>query len=234
VQGTSPATVRAAGFTNATTKAYEVAASQATGSHHNPDVATSASGDALVVWDEDADANGFYNIDLVGLARTTGAVTLSRRAANVNGGGQQEHAAVAANVTGDFAVAWESDHTGVNGVWTRSFASDGTARGTEVETSSGAGASAPTIGIDDQDNVVVGWTVAATDQDVWLRGLNPDGTTDGRLASANAGQTSTGPQRQLAVAEAPSGNVTFVYTDDNDGNGSDQILMGQGAANSTF
>lgn len=111
IQTGAQATVKAAGFTGPTTRAWEVTASQTTGQHHNPDVAVSASGDAVVVWDEDGDANAYYNIGLIRLARTNGAATLSRRTANSEGGGQQTHASVAANFNGDFAVAWESDHT---------------------------------------------------------------------------------------------------------------------------
>ncbi|MFC3505294.1 hypothetical protein ACFOOK_30630 [Micromonospora krabiensis] len=233
VQGTSPATVRAAGFTGPTTKAYEVAASQTTGSHHRPDVAVSASGEALVVWDEDADANGAYNVGLTRLARANGAVVLSRRTANGQNGGQQQRASVAANFAGDFTVAWESDHTGTRGVWARSFTAAGAARHGEVEVSAGAGA--PGVGIDDQDNVVVGWTVGSgAASDVWARGLNPDGTSAGRLAAQALSQTTAGRQEQMAIATSPWGEVAVCYTDDNDGNTFDQVLLGLGATNSTW
>ncbi|MEU8301590.1 hypothetical protein AB0C04_30410 [Micromonospora sp. NPDC048909] len=234
VQGTAPATVKAAGFTAATTKAYEVTASQTTGAHHRPDVAVSASGEALVVWDEDADANGAYNIGLTRLARSNGAVALSRRTANAQSGGQQQRASVAANFAGDFTVAWESDHTGTRGVWGRSFTAAGAPRHAEVEVSTGAGATGAGAGIDDQGNVVVGWTVSGANPDVWARGLNPDGTTTGRLAAQALSQTTTGRQDQMAVAASPWGEVSVCYTDDNDGNSFDQVLLGLGATNSTW
>jgi hypothetical protein len=234
VQDGAPALVKAAGYTNISTKAYEVTASQTTGAHHNPDVAVSASGEATVVWDEDADANGSYNIGLVRLAKANGAVTLTRRTANVNGGGQQRHAAVAADFTGDFAIAWESDHTGTAGVWTRSFTATAAARGTEVLTSTLAGADAPSIGIDDAANVVVGWTQPGADMDVWARGLNPDGTFTGRLALTQYSQSTTNRQEQLAVTSSAWGEVSAAYTDDNDANGFDQVLLGLGASNSTW
>ncbi|WP_410812108.1 hypothetical protein [Micromonospora sp. 067-2] len=234
VQGTAPATVKAAGFTAATTKAYEVTASQTTGAHHRPDVAVSASGEALVVWDEDADANGSYNIGLTRLARSNGAVVLSRRTANAQSGGQQQRASVAANFAGDFTVGWESDHTGTRGVWARSFTAAGTPRHDEVQVSTGTGATAPGVGIDDQDNAVVGWTVSGANPDVWARGLNPDGTSTGRLAAQALSQTTTGRQDQLAIAASPWGEVSLCYTDDNDGNAFDQVLLGLGATNSTW
>ncbi|MFI6133834.1 hypothetical protein [Micromonospora sp. NPDC051141] len=235
IQGTAPATVRAAGFTGATTKAYEVTASQATGAHHRPDVAVSAAGDALVVWDEDADANGYFNVGLTRLGRGNGAVVLSRRIANAQSGGQQQRASIAANFAGDFSVAWESDHTGTPGVWVRSFTNAGVPRHGEVQVSAAAaGASAPDIGIDDQDNVVVGWTVQAADANVWAAGLNPDGTATGRLANQQLSQTVTGRQEQMAVASSPWGEISVCYTDDNDGNTFDQVILGLGATNSTW
>src|SRR4051812_12119430 len=165
IQTGTPATVKAAGYTGPTTRAWEVTASQTTGQHHNPDVAVSASGDAVVVWDEDGDANGDYNIGLIRLGRTNGAASLSRRVANATTTGQQTHAAVPANFNGDFAVAWQSG----TALSTRSFDSVGTARYADVQAA--AAGTAPSIGIDDQAQTVVGWTVQATDLDVWIRGF---------------------------------------------------------------
>jgi hypothetical protein len=233
VQGTAH-TVRAAGYTAATTKAYEVVASQTTGSHRRPDVAVAAAGDAVVVWDEDGDGNGVDNVGLVRLAKADGAVNLSRRTANATVAGQQRHPAVAANHNGDVVVAWESDHTGTPSVWTRSFTSAGTPRHADVAVATGAGVANPAVGVDDQAATVVGWSVAGADPDVWLRGLNSDGTTTGRLAAQVLSQTTTGRQEQLTLAVSPWGEVPLAYTDDNDGNEFDQVLLGIGATNSDW
>lgn len=225
-------TVKAAGFTGPTTRAWEVTASTATGQQHNPDVAVSASGDAVVVWD-DGSADSSYNIGLVGLARANGAVTLSRRTANSNLGGAQSHASVAANFNGDFAVAWESNHTGTAGAWTRSFTGAGTARFADVEVA--AGGKGPSVGIDDQGNSAVGWTVQPADLDVWVRGFNSAGTTDApRLSAQQLSQFTAGRQEQMAVAVSPWSEVAVAYTDDNDGNTYDQVILGQGISNNNF
>ncbi|GJF35019.1 hypothetical protein KNE206_77190 [Kitasatospora sp. NE20-6] len=234
IQGTAAATVKAAGFTGTTTKAYEVTVNAAGGAHHNPDVATSASGDAVVVWDEDTDNNGSYQIGLVRLAKANGAVALTRRSANSLGAGQQQRPSVAAAFNGDFAVAWESDHTGTRGVWARSFTATGTAGSAEVEISGAAGAGNPTVGIDDQRDAVVGWSVSGTDPAVWARGLNPDGTFAGRLPAQSVSQVTTGRQEQVAVASSPFGTLAMSYTDDNDGNTFDQVLLSLGATNSDW
>jgi hypothetical protein len=234
IQGTAAATVKAAGFTGTTTKAYEVTVNATGGSHHRPDVAVSASGDATVVWDEDTDANGFSNIGLTRLAKANGSVILPRRSANTFGGGQQRRPAIAANFNGDFVVAWESDHTGTPGVWARSFSADGTGRHAEVQVSTGTGANAPSVAVDDQSNAVVGWSVSGTDPAVWAQGLNPDGTTVGRLPGQVLSQATTGRQEQLAVAASPWGELALAYTDDNDGNTFDQVILGLGAINADW
>jgi hypothetical protein len=232
IQTGAQAMVKAAGYTGPTTRAWEVTASQTTGQHHNPDVGVSASGDAVVVWDEDGDANAAYNIGLIRLARSNGAATLSRRTANFNGGGQQTHASVAANFNGDFAVAWESDHTGTAGVWTRTFNSAGTALFADVEVA--AGGTAPSVGIDDQSQSVVGWTVQATDLDVWVRGFGVDGTDTGRLSAQRLSSVATGRQEQMVVAVSPYAEVAVAYTDDNDGNTYDQIYLGLDISNNSW
>jgi len=227
IQTGTPATVKAAGYTGPTTRAWEVTASQTTGQHHNPDVAVSASGDAVVVWDEDGDANGDYNIGLIRLARTNGAATLSRRVANVNTTGQQTHPAAAANFNGDFAVAWESA-----GVWTRSFNSAGTARYGDVQVAlAGVG---PSIGIDDQAQTVVGWSVSGADPDVWVRGFGTDGTDTGRLSSQRLSSATDGRQEQMTLAVSPYAEVAVAYTDDSDGNTYDQVILGTGMSNNSW
>ncbi|GAA0952692.1 hypothetical protein [Virgisporangium aurantiacum] len=215
-------TIRASGYTNITTKAYEVQVSQAGGTHQRPDVGVSAAGDATIVWNEDADANGVFNVGLVRLAKATGAVTLSRRVANGSGDGQ--NAAVATGLTGDFAVAWESAAQ----VWVRSFTAAGAARHPDTAVGAGAGAS---IGIDDADSVVVGRTASL---DVFVRGFNGTGTTTGRLPDQTMSQVTAGRQEQFALAVSPWGEVPVCYTDDNDGNTYDQLLLGIGLTNSDW
>jgi hypothetical protein len=219
VQG-SAHTVRAAGFTGGSTRAYDVVASQSTGSQRRPDVAVSAAGNATVVWEQDA------GVGLVQLAKADGAVTLSRRTANATATGAQSRPAVAETFAGDFVVAWAAGTS----IRARSFTAGAAARHADVAVSTGSGA-APSVGIDDRNAVVVGWTAGGLDG--WLRGLNPDGTATGRLGEQTLTQTTTGRQDQFAVAVSPWSEVVAAYTDDSDGNGSDQIMLGTGAGNDT-
>jgi hypothetical protein len=185
-----------------------------------------------VVWDDDGDANSSYEIGLIRLGRTNGAATLSRRVANSNTGGQQTHPSAAANFNGDFAVAWESDHSGTAGSWTRSFTATGTARFADVQVA--AGGKAPSIGIDDQSQTVVGWTVQAADLNVWVRGFGVDGTDTGRLSAQQLNSVPELRQEQMTVAVSPYAQVAVAYTDDNDGNTYDQIYLGQDFSNNSW
>jgi len=223
-QGTAAPTVRVAGFKNAT-RSYEKQVHATGGTNKGPDVAVSASGDTIVVWDEDIDGNGSFN---VGLTRfnAAGAVTLAKTIANAGTAGDQTAASVATTSNGDFAVAWESASSIV---W-RGFTASGTARtGDVIASASGA---APSVGIDDQNNVVIGWTVSGVD--TYVHGFGPDGSDNVRLGAQQLSQVTTGKQEAIAVAVSPWGEVSVAYTDDNDGNGFDQVLLGLGIVNTAW
>jgi hypothetical protein len=221
--GAAP-TVRLSGYASITAKSYEVAV-YATGTNRHPDVAMGAAGNAIVVWDEDGDANGFYNVGLASFT-PTGTAKLARRVANQAGGGQQQNATVAANFNGDFVVGWETDHLGADQIGVRSFTATGTAPA-EVFLPGND----PQVGLDDQRYVVANWT---ENQDVHAQGLNPDGTGNGRQPRLRANTVTTGRQTQPALAVDPYGRITMTYSDDPDGDDFDDVAVGTGLTNSTW
>jgi hypothetical protein len=239
--------VRAAGYRPVASKAWEVQVSGPTsagGVNSRPDVAMDAAGDSMVVWDEDADANGFFNIGL----KTLTAAGTTRRAqttANAAATGQQRRGAVAATFNGEFAVAWEDDRSGAARVFARAFDAAGralyadhpaTEEGASVNEGEPVGAqSQPGVGIDDQQNVVVSWSeVGYSGHDAWVRGFNPDGTTAGRLPAIRISPFTTFEQTDPALAVSPFGEVWVSYADDADGNGFDQLLVRTGFANAVW
>lgn len=226
-QSTTAPTVRVAGFASVTSKTYEAQVHAAGGTHQRPDVAMGAAGNAIVVWDEDGDGNGSFNVGRK-ILTPAGGVKLAQGTANASAAGQQRHPAVAANFNGDYAVAWETDHTGTAQVGARSFTANGVAQSTVDTVLPGAD---PQIGIDDQLGVVVSWVSAS---DVYAQGLNPDSTVAGRLPRLATDQTTTGRQDEPALGVDPWGQLTVVYTDDNDGNLFDQVYLGTGLVNSTW
>ncbi|RKT54305.1 hypothetical protein [Saccharothrix australiensis] len=224
-QSATEPTVRVAGFASVTAKTYEAQVHAAGGAHRRPDVAMGAAGNAVVVWDEDGDGNGFSNVGRKVLT-PSGGVKLAQGVVNASGGGQQRHASVAANFAGDFVVAWETDHTGTALTGVRSFAADGTAQSTVDTLVPGLD---PQVGIDDQRGVVVTSVVAS---DVHTQGLNADGSVEGRLPRQATDRTTTGRQDEPAIGVDAWGLITVAYTDDNDGNGFDQVYLGTGWQNS--
>lgn len=226
-QTSTDPTVRIAGYASITSKTYEAQVHTAGGTHQRPDVAMGAAGNAIVVWDEDGDGNGYFNIGRK-ILTPSGGVKLAQGAANSTGDGQQRHPTVAANFNGDHTIAWETDHTGTTQTAVRSFTATGTARTTADTLVPGTD---PQIGIDDQLNVVISSVEA---QDIVTQGLNPDGTTTGRLPRQPTTSTPTGRQDEPALGVDAWGQITIAYTDDNDGNGFDQVYLGTGLSNSTW
>ncbi|MCR3749041.1 hypothetical protein [Lentzea californiensis] len=203
-QGTAAPTVRVSVFASISSKSYEAQINNAGGTHAKPQVAMGAAGNAIVVWE--ADANVARKI-----VTPAGGVKQAQTTT-----GQGKRPAVAANFNGDFAVAWEQ-----SGVRTQSFTASGTSRGAVAQTTG----TDPQIGIDDQLGVAV---TTAEAQDVHTSAYNPDGTTTGRPERQLTVSNATGRQDEPAVGVDPWGRVTVVYTDDNDGNGHDQIYLGTG------
>jgi hypothetical protein len=226
-QGTAAPTVRVSGYASITSKTYEVQANATGGTHQRPDVAMGAAKNAIVVWAEDGDANGVFNVARK-ILTPTGGVKLAQGLANVTTAGQQRHPSVAANFNGDFVVGWETDHTGTAQTGVRSFTATGAAQAAVDTFVPGAD---PQVGIDDQLAVVVNWTEAS---DIYAQGLNPDGSTTGRLPRLRVHTVIAGKQDEPALAVDPWGLITLAYTDDNDGNGFDQIYLGTGLINSTW
>ncbi|MCK9901427.1 hypothetical protein MXD63_15245 [Frankia sp. Cpl3] len=225
VQGTAAPTVRVSGFASMTSKTYEAQVHATGGTHHRPDVAVDGAGNAVVVWDEDGDANGSFNVGRK-ILTPSGGVRVAQAVANVTTGGNQVHPSVATNLNGDQVVAWETNQNGSAQVGARSF-SAANAAGPEVILPG----TDPQTGIDDQRGAVVAW---AQDTDVHAQGLNPDGTTTGRLPRLRVHTTATGRQDEPALGVNPWGQLVIAYTDDNDGNLFDQVYLGTGLVNSTW
>ena len=218
-------TIRLSGFASITAKTYEIQAHAAGGSNSHPDVAMGAPGNAIVVWDEDMDDNGYYNIGLASFTPSGGA-KLAKRVANAATGDQQRNATVAANFNGDFVVGWETDHLGADQIGVRSFTATGSAPAEAFLPGND-----PQVGLDDQRHAVAYWTLG---DDVYLQGLNPDGTATGRQPQIRANPATAGRQNQPALAVDPYGRITLTHSDDADGDDFDEVNIGTGLTNSTW
>lgn len=215
-------TVRLSGFTSIGTKRYEKQVHASGGTNRHPDVAMGAAGNAIVVWDEDGDGNGYYNVGLASFT-PSGAVKLSKRLANEAVGGQQRNATVAANFNGDFVAGWVTDHSGTAQVGVRSFTAGGSGPAEAFLPGND-----PQVGLDDQRHAVAYWV---QDGDVYVQGLNPDGTGYDRQPRIRANPTVAGTQTHPALAVDPYGRITMTYSDGDD---FQNVAIGTGLTNSTW
>jgi hypothetical protein len=150
--------------------------SVATGQQRRPRVAVSPNGDFAVVWEDDPDGNGLYN--LVGRGfYANGTQKWSDRDVALTGPGAELEPAIAMAGDGTFVVAWTDDleHDGFFDVKARSFHANGTQRVAAFTVNSVAGGqqTQPDIAVTPNGEVVVVW---ADDSDVdWFRQIHARG-----------------------------------------------------------
>ena len=134
--------------------------SNSAGQQTEPDIAMDGSGNFFVVWDDDRDTNGLFQIHGRGFD-ADGIERIAQYTVNVNSAGQQFNATVAMNATGDYAVAWEDDRDddGEFHVRMRGFDADGMENfpHTKVDCIEPAQHLDPVIGIDRAGRIVVFW-----------------------------------------------------------------------------
>lgn len=102
------------------------------GQQQAPDIGVTHDGRFVVVWEDDTDKNGFFEIKVRGFKRN-GTQLFSQRAANVRSRGQQTAPRVAIAPDGFFVVVWEddSDKDQRRNIRMRGFDPDGTERWSE-------------------------------------------------------------------------------------------------------
>jgi hypothetical protein len=98
----------------------------ARGQQLEPDVAVDDVFRPVVVWADDRDRNGFFQIRMRGF-ESDGRERLSERTVNTDPDGQQRRPAIAMEANGRFIVAWEDDkdNDGKANILVRGFSSDG-------------------------------------------------------------------------------------------------------------
>lgn len=202
-----------------------------------PRIAIAPDGFFVVVWEDDADKNGFNNIRMRGFNHD-GTERWSERQVNVRSSGQQRRPQIAMGPFGDFVVVWEDDADGnrVFQIRMRAFKSDGSekfsertvnvvARGQQLE---------PDVAVDDVFRPVVVW---ADDRDqngffqIRMRGFESDGSE--RVSERTVNTDSDGQQRRPGIAMEANGRFTVAWEDDPDNDGRADILVRGFSANGT-
>ncbi len=195
----------------------------AAGHQASPDIAMDADGNFVVVYADDADGNGYFEIHARGFY-ADGSERFPRVRVNSVSTGQQLRPAIAMAPDGRFVVAWEDESQGAGSpqIFVRGFNPDGSQRfpdrsvhddfvGTRV---------APALFLDRDARFVVAWEDDSDGNGVMqvhARGFNADGTN--RFGRITVNTAAPGQQQRPAIAGTPSGDFVVAWEDDATRNG---------------
>ncbi len=192
----------------------------------NPDVAVDNAGNFIVVWADDADGNGLFEIR----ARGFNASNVPRFAAktiNTVAAGQQVNPVIAMAGNGNYVVAWEDDSSGTWDLGMRGFLANEAERFSQIfanATTVGEQIS-PDIAMDDTGRFVVVWEDDAdlnSSYQIKARGFTPVGAE--LFSERTVNVISTGNQINPAVDMDSLGNWYPVW-EDNGVSGSGYQMM---------
>ncbi|NMC69717.1 MAG: hypothetical protein GYA57_06565 [Myxococcales bacterium] len=201
------------------------------GNRRRPALAALPDGGFVVVWEDDGDGNGYYQIHARGFG-PDGAERFARLTVNSVADGQQDRPAVAADAAGGFVVLWQDDqeNDGNYQIYARGFEADGRPRFADLRVNGDAGGQhlAPAVSVADSGAFVAVWQ---DDSDgngsyqIRARAFTAAGSE--RRAEWTANRFADGQQRAPdAFLERSGGPLVVVWEDDMDGNGAYQILAG--------
>jgi hypothetical protein len=185
-----------------------------------PAVAVADDGSYVVVWEDDADGNGAYQILGRGFD-ALGVEVLPTFTVNTEGAGQQRDPDIAMAPNGHFVVVWEDDQGNdrFGQIAGRGFFADGREKfGQRTINAIGAGNQLqPSVAMADDGSFVVAWS---DDQnvnefyDIAMRGFNANGSE--RFSQRRVNEAGAGLQEQPDVAMAANGDFVVTWTEDRD------------------
>ena len=178
-------------------------------SHQQPDVGVDDNGNAYVVWSEDADGNGVYNIDLREVA-PDGTLSTTIFPNGPQWRGNQLNPRIAVDPAGQFDVVWE-DQADTSSSTTHIHAagygsvSDRLWGPTQVDAADSA--NRPDVAVDDTNTATVVWQ---QDTDIAQGHISASGTVT--RASALVNTATASDQFAPAVAVTPSGDSVIAWS----------------------
>ncbi|MBW2524946.1 MAG: metallophosphoesterase [Deltaproteobacteria bacterium] len=192
-----------------------------TGQQQAPAVASDAQGNFVVVWQDDTDENGVFQLHARGFA-ADGTERFPRMTVNSQAQGQQVEPAIGMAPDGRFVVAWQDDpeNDGTYQVMMRGFAADGSERFSQRSAHADAQGQriAPSVGLADDARFVVAWQDDTDGNGVFqihARGFAANGAEQFALLTVNS--VATGQQRRPAVGTASDGSFVVAWEDAADG-----------------
>jgi len=194
-----------------------------TGQQRRPTIAMDASGNFVVVWEDDSDGNGVYQIKARGFD-AAGNQRIPQFTVNTVSAGQQLKPAIATSNAGDFVVVWEDD-SNTNAIYQikmLGFNASGAQRFSQKTVNAIADGQQrwPAIAINPSGEFVVVWQDDSNENAIYQikgRGFNADG--DERIAQFTVNATSSGQQVHPSIAMNAAGQFVVTFEDDGDQNG---------------
>ena len=201
---------------------------ETSGDQRHPDIAIDDKGDFVIVWEDDKDGNGYYEVFMRGFF-ADGSEKFSRKKVNTVSSNQQFHPKISMMPDGRFVVVWEDYSSGrqTPQILMRGFNADGSQRFPDrnvMDTVEGSRLK-PDLFLDGNANVVVTWeddTGADGYFQIFAKGFNPDGTD--RFSKIVVNSKSSGQQRSPSIHGTPTGEFVVVWEDDQDKDGKYTIM----------
>jgi hypothetical protein len=198
------------------------------GHQANPAIAMDDLGNFVVVWEDDTDGNGVYQIKARGFL-ADGSERFATITVNSTAAGQQTAPAVAMAPGGTFVVAWQDDPANDDNdqIWMRGFNADGSERFADRSAHDDTLGQrvAPALDLDGSGNILLAWqddTDGNGTYQIHARGFLTNGTNG--LARFTVNSVAAGQQLQPDVAVAADGRFVVVWRDDQNSDGDAQIL----------
>lgn len=199
------------------------------GTHLNPSIAVNASGNVVVVWQDDSDGNGYYDIKMSGYT-IDGTCLFSNYTVNSDSYGQQVNPSVAMDLTGKFVVVWQDYDNIDHEIHMKGFDSTGSeyfSRRTANSTSTGRQLN-PDVDILSNDNFVVVWENDNGGNGynrIYMRGFNLSASTPEYFSEREVDPDGDGQQFDPVICKLADGNFVVAWEDDNDVNGYHEIYI---------
>ncbi len=192
-----------------------------------PDIGVAADGSFVVVWQDDADGNGLYQIRARGFY-ADGSQRFAMITVNSVASGQQLTPAIGVADDGRFVVVWDDDldENGLTSILARGFNANGSERFADrrIDNEGAGNQEKPAIAMAGNGDFVVSWEDDQNRDSIYeiaVRAFNSNGTA--KFPQLTVNTNTAGPQFQGDVAIADNGDFVVVWTDDSDYNHFTQI-----------
>jgi hypothetical protein len=238
-QGDGVYQIYASGFDSSGAKRWgDITANKiSAGQQCDPAIAMAPNGSFVIVWTDDNDENGLYQIYAAGFDasgdKRWGDITVNKKSA-----GQQEHSDIAMADDGSFVVVWmdDSDENGVFQIYAAGFNSNGSKKWGDITVNKNSGGQQrnPDIDMAGNGSFVVVWEDDNNANDIYqiyAAGFNANGTKKWNDITVN--ENSKGQQINPSVAVSVDGSFVVCWQDDSNENEVYQIYAAGFNSNSS-